>query len=247
MIATGIFLLALGIADLAAGGLAGIPRDSRRSWLGIAAGSLTAFGAALPSLPTPGGTALFVLVSTISTGCWILLRTEDSATSRAHRTGWALAALGAGLVTVVTLSGALKATPPAGIQAWLDSLPFPVRTQLTAGEVPLLLGLAIFLTASANGIVRAVLTVAGNEFGASDTMKGGRFIGPIERYLILGLALSGQPTAAALIVSAKSILRFPELTRAEGVQPGADSITEYFLLGSLTSWFLALAPVLLLR
>ncbi len=84
--------------------------------------------------------------------------------------------------------------------------------------------------------------------------------------MILGVALAGEPTAAALIVSAKSLLRFPEiskvsqLTEEESSQNEAassehteqeplevDSIIEYFLLGSLTSWILAVAPVALLR
>lgn len=76
----------------------------------------------------------------------------------------------------------------------------------------------------------------------------------IERYLIFGLAVAGEPTAAALVVSAKSILRFPELSRKardrgdeDRVVADVDVVTEYFLLGSLTSWLLALAPVVLFR
>ena len=60
--------------------------------------------------------------------------------------------------------------------------------------------------------------------------------------MIFSLGLAGEPTAAALIVSAKSLLRFPELSRASEI----DAVTEYFLLGSLASWGLALLFVLLL-
>ena len=82
--------------------------------------------------------------------------------------------------------------------------------------------------------------------------RGGRLIGPLERYLILGLALAGEPTAASLVVAAKSILRFPELAsvarredRGERLDR-VDAVTEYVLIGSLVSWAVALAPVALL-
>ncbi len=111
-------------------------------------------------------------------------------------------------------------------------------------------GIAVFLTATTNGVVRCVLAVAGNIVEQDERrLRGGRLIGPIERLIIFGLAIAGEPTAAALVVSAKSILRFPELTRTPAKGGGAteriDSVTEYFLLGSLTSWFMALAPALL--
>lgn len=64
--------------------------------------------------------------------------------------------------------------------------------------------------------------------------------------------MAGEPTAAALIVSAKSLLRFPEISRTTSATDRTgvaevDAVTEYFLLGSLVSWLLALAPVLLFR
>lgn len=76
--------------------------------------------------------------------------------------------------------------------------------------------------------------------------------------LIFGLVLGGSPTAAALIVSAKSILRFPELSEkaqakdgdhGDGTGSGRDlsTVTEYLLLGSLVSWILALAPIALFQ
>jgi hypothetical protein len=86
------------------------------------------------------------------------------------------------------------------------------------------------------------------DYDASEqALKGGRYIGPLERWLIFGLALAGQPTAAALVISAKSIIRFPELQskagRAdtasfpgtdarEGQSQQIDALTEYFLIGS---------------
>jgi hypothetical protein len=172
---------------------------------------------------------------------------------------------------------------------WLASLPFPVVASLGLDRFCLTVGVSVVLLATANGLVRAVLTAAGTPIGHSQQrLRGGRLIGPLERLMIFGLAVAGEPTAAALIVSAKSLLRFPELSKtspATGSRPDADPIgerasgdtagdsapgqfpngdprpdedpppitleidyvTEYFLLGSLTSWILALAPAILLQ
>jgi hypothetical protein len=129
----------------------------------------------------------------------------------------------------------------------------------------LVVGVSVALTATANGVVRVVLRAAGTRIDRPESrLRGGRLIGILERLMIFGLALAGEPTAAALVVSAKSLLRFPEVSNVAQSAPGSSrpadtageagqeplgigSLTEYFLLGSLTSWVLALAPVVLLR
>ncbi|SKA97284.1 hypothetical protein SAMN06295879_2306 [Agreia bicolorata] len=64
-------------------------------------------------------------------------------------------------------------------------------------------------------------------------LKGGRYIGPIERLFLLALILAGQFGVMAAVVAAKGIIRFPEISKdAEG------SKAEYFLVGSFTSWAL---------
>ena len=55
----------------------------------------------------------------------------------------------------------------------------------------------------------------------------------LERLLIFVLVLIGQAGAAGLVVAAKSILRFPEITHEpRQIEP------EYVLVGSLASWLL---------
>jgi len=53
--------------------------------------------------------------------------------------------------------------------------------------------------------------------------------------------LAGTATAAGLVVAAKGLIRYAEIR-------GQDIAwkTEYLLIGSLSSWLLALAPVVLL-
>ena len=102
-------------------------------------------------------------------------------------------------------------------------------------------------------MVRLVLTVTGTSHPARDgaptgpetRLKGGRLLGPMERVLIVGLGLAGQVTAASLVVAAKGLLRFPELSSDHG-QERIHRLTEYFLVGSFVSWLLALGGVAVL-
>lgn len=64
----------------------------------------------------------------------------------------------------------------------------------------------------------------------------GRWIGRFERALIVILMIAGALTAVGLVVTAKSILRFPEIT---GKDPAVTP--EYVLVGSLASWSMGVA------
>jgi hypothetical protein len=67
-------------------------------------------------------------------------------------------------------------------------------------------------------------------------LKGGRLIGPIERLLLAGFAVTGAFPVVAALIAAKGIVRFPEIRReTTGYQ------AEYFLIGSLVSWAMAFA------
>lgn len=89
----------------------------------------------------------------------------------------------------------------------------------------------------AAAIVRKLLTAI--DFTESRELPRpglGRWIGRFERALIVLLLIAGAPTAVGLVVTAKSILRFPEIT---GDKPAMKP--EYVLVGSLASWVLAVA------
>lgn len=159
---------------------------------------------------------------------------------------------------VLVVCGGWQAAAP-GLDAWVRAQPFAaIRGRGGADGLVLLLGAAAALGPTANAAVRCVLRAAGTELErARHRLRGGRILGPLERWLIFGLAVAGEPTAAALAISAKSLLRFPELTRVAREPAGLlgpdagplerpprippiDAMTEYFLLGSLTSWLVAL-------
>ena len=58
---------------------------------------------------------------------------------------------------------------------------------------------------------------------------------------MLALTLAGMYPLVAAILAAKGIVRFPEISR----DSAAGNRAEYFLIGSLVSWVLALAGAFL--
>lgn len=255
MIGLGILLAALGWGDIVATGLSGVPDGRRRAAVGAgAAGLAAATGAAVADL-TPLTALGVIALAVAGFGAWSWGRLGT------HRVGAAaaLAALGATIGAGIVLSGRWEGTDGGLVADWLSEIPFDFATA-GPGSVVLALGTAVALLATGNGVVRMTLRAAGTEFERPSTvLRGGRVIGVLERLLVFGLAAGGQLAAAAIVASAKGILRFPELAKlpatptladASGDAPPvlghADVVTEYFLLGSLTSWALALAPALLL-
>lgn len=92
---------------------------------------------------------------------------------------------------------------------------------------------ALLLTGPANWAVRTLLARVGAADPTADPGVG-RWIGILERLLVFAFVVAGQAAAAALVVAAKSILRFPEIS---GDAPALRA--EYVLVGSLASWLLA--------
>ncbi|MEU1973626.1 hypothetical protein ABZ477_18360 [Microbacterium sp. NPDC019599] len=87
----------------------------------------------------------------------------------------------------------------------------------------------------------ATVTPAESAAVAGSTLKGGRLIGPLERLMVFALTLAAMYPLLAAVLAAKGIVRFPEISRDSAVGNRA----EYFLIGSLVSWVLALAGALL--
>jgi hypothetical protein len=117
----------------------------------------------------------------------------------------------------------------------------------------MVIGVVLLQLATGNQLVRLVLGTVGvvrpaGQPQASDRLKGGRLLGPMERMLILSLGMGGQVGAAGAVVAAKGLIRFPELNAQKGRNGdvGIDTVTEYFLVGSFASWLLALAGLALI-
>jgi hypothetical protein len=171
---------------------------------------------------------------------------------RERRAGVPLAMLGAGAASVVLLSG--QAGVAAGPYAdWLADTPAPVLTGLDPDVALLLAGVVLAQLSTGNVLVRLVLSATGTMRpdasgglqGPARTLKGGRLLGPLERLFILGLGLAGNLTAAAIVVAAKGLLRWPELSSPQE-QDKVHRLTEYFLVGSFVSWLIPLTGLVLL-
>ena len=86
-----------------------------------------------------------------------------------------------------------------------------------------------------------VLGVQADE-GTVTALRGGRWIGPLERLLIIVLAGAGAEVAIAAVVAAKGVIRFPEIS-----QDATGEKAEEFLIGSVSSWILAALVAMLIR
>lgn len=243
MVVAGLLLLAIGLADLLRPLLRARPAAD---WAVTAATALAA-GAVALGCGAPWPLALVPLVLGLA---WPLsTRLAGGAAQRA------VALLPIGVLALV-VAGLTLLVPPASGGVLVDlwrGLPHPVG--LSGSRAVLALGLVLFLLESSNVVVRAALRSealvpggvgeADGDAGESATgLRGGRLIGPVERLLVGGLALTGAFTAIAALIAAKGIVRFPEISRD---RPGEDkSRAEYFLVGTIVSWALAFGAAALL-
>jgi hypothetical protein len=239
VVAVGIWLGAVGVADMVAD-LSGHPSSLPRIVAGLVAGTaVAALGGLAVGLPLDG-IGILAVVTAATLGPWLWIRRAPA---------WSAPRALAGLGLLVLLTGGALAT--SGLWPATDgglagravgSLAFPAIAGAGVERVVLFAGTVLWLTASANGVVRLVLASMTRDVPpGQEPLKGGRIIGPMERWLILGLVLGGAPTAAGLVVAAKGLVRYAEIRGA-----GIEWKTEYLLVGSLTSWLLALLPVVLL-
>ena len=253
MITVGIWLLSVGSADLVAA-LSGEPKGGCRTVAAIATGFAAPVTLCLLAGASAGTLVLLGLVTGATVAGWVMLR-HDAPRITPIR---AVVALGFLVTTFVAVSalGTAPVTMFGSASVLLRAvrhLPFPLIAGSSIERVLFVAGVLTLLFATSNAVVRLVLTAMGTKFSnAEQRLRGGRVIGPLERVLIFGLGLAGQATAAALVIGAKGLLRYPELNGLRGDAGVAgstartiDVVTEYLLIGSLTSWLLALFPLVL--
>lgn len=180
-----------------------------------------------------------------------------------------------GLVAALALAGSTLVLLPLApaldgpLTRWYDALDVSGLSSVSVERSAVVLVGGLFLLTTGNRLVRGMLDAAGTSPTAGEaSLKGGRWLGPLERLFILALAMAGDLTAAAVVIAAKGILRLPEIrasrpvgspvttggdpsTGAPESRSGAaaddppavgapDTVAEYFLVGTFTSWILAL-------
>ncbi len=238
-----IWLLAVGVADLVRWSADRTSR--RRSVIGLVAGALVALALALVLGFPAWATVVWTVVVTVGIAGWFW--SSDRALARGEGSGWPLGLMLGYLVALLALTGI--APEQTGVaQDWYADLKIPSLAGLAFDRFLLALGALIVLQSTANRVTRLILIGAGTPAAQGEsTLRGGRIIGPMERTLIFALGASGQLAAAAAVIAAKGVLRFPEIRSAsEDENTDVSSVTEYFLIGTLASWLQAFALSLLL-
>ena len=158
----------------------------------------------------------------------------------------AFAALAVGVLT--SLLGVQAVESPL---TWPGFLDHTIASRWPASDLVVAIGVVVAQLVTANIVVRLLLDAVGVPATTNEKqLKGGRVLGPMERLFIVGLGALGELTAAAIVVAAKGLLRFPELQRAQQQQSlptdGPSDVTEYFLIGSFASWLIALGGAALI-
>jgi hypothetical protein len=240
----GILLIAVSVTDLTR-------RPTLPAWLPLVGGPVAvATLGLLAGLGSSADVGLLVVTALVA-ALWAIMigRSRRDAAGQLRP----LLVLLCGAVLLILLAGAV--TPAGGWLAdWLRTSPWHALSRLSVDRFLLVVGLFGMQLSTGNELVRLVLGAVGairphGQPQVTDQLRGGRLLGPMERLFILGLGLAGEITAAGLVVAAKGLIRFPELTaRRAGTEIngiGIDEVTEYFLLGSFVSWLIGLAALAL--
>lgn len=117
---------------------------------------------------------------------------------------------------------------------------FPIEWSIDYFYEPkvLLLGLFLILTSFVSAIVMKFLMSkwAFVEDKKDDSLdNAGKYIGMLERLFVFGFIVFNQWQAIGLLIAAKSVLRYSDLSRAKDRK-----LTEYILIGTLTSFGFAI-------
>jgi uncharacterized membrane protein YhaH (DUF805 family) len=257
MIVAGLILLSVGAADLIRQFV-----PAHRRWIGMLIAGLVVL-----ALGGFSDAILAALLGIAVAAAWLWLMPSGRPARAAFWPAAVLAILCAALVAL------LGARVDPGLIGAVWHMPSPLG-DVPFDRAILVVGTVAFLLESANVVVRAALdvempapfrTIAGGAaldvsgpdadadaapagdqrdavpLSVEPALKGGRLIGPLERVIVFAMMLAGAYTLVAAVFAAKGIVRFPEISRDDG----SGSRAEYFLVGSMVSWGLALAGALL--
>ncbi|BBZ77946.1 hypothetical protein MANY_32830 [Mycolicibacterium anyangense] len=263
-----VFLIAVGCADI-------LRRLAPRPRLAVFAGPLIAIATAALCGLWHLGDLVPVGIGAVGAALWELACTR--AERRGGRSQVLPLVLFAGILAVLIVLSGLGSTVGGPVAAWVRWASLPGLGTVEPARVVMVIAVVLLQLVTGNQLVRLLLGSVGSvkpagQPQASDRLKGGRLLGPMERLLILGLSLAGQLTAATAVVAAKSIIRFPEINAQRARENGAsgiggqersdpgittggqersdpgitiDDVTEYFLVGSFASWIVALGGLAL--
>lgn len=231
MVLISIGLLGLGVVDLIR--WSPEPAHPRRAAVAVAIGV-----AAIVALAALGGATFSqvmaaALGSAIVLGVWVAFDYPPLHGPPGRPLAW-LALIFA--VLFVCSGSADSVSGP--LARWYAQLGFGFVRSVPVDQFVLGVSAVLFMTASGNRIVRLVLAAAGVSLKSESDVPGGRILGPLERLIVFAVVLAADPAAAAIVVTGKGLLRFPEIRSGDG-DSGPDARTEYFLIGTFASLVLA--------
>lgn len=264
---TALLVLLFAVASVVGGSgwvSGGLSRRSARVRLLVGVSAVVALGVLVgwPVLHLgAGGVVVIILVATAWLCCGLVSQAQWEKSLRIRQ--WVRVGRGASENGADRLEPLIRLVH-AGLLLLAVALCVVVSQPLgsRAAKMSAVVGVVILLAVPANRVVADILAVArhstqGNgevaagcvpsqESGRQDelgsSMRGGRWIGPLERILILLLASVEAPAAIAAIVAAKGVIRFPEIS-----QDRAGQKAEEFLIGSFASWILAALGVVVVH
>jgi hypothetical protein len=117
--------------------------------------------------------------------------------------------------------------------------PYPINFGNIYTKESLLIILAILLITYVSAIVMKMIMSKWSleEDNSEDSLKSaGKYIGILERLFVFGFIILNQWSAIGLLIAAKSVFRFGDLSRAKDRK-----LTEYILIGTLISFGLAIS------
>ncbi len=131
-----------------------------------------------------------------------------------------------------------------GIVVYLNN-PYTINLEKIYSKESLLFTIALLLISFVSPIVMRMIMSKWNieDDNSDDSLKSaGMYIGILERLFVFGFILLNQWSAIGLLITAKSVFRFGDLSRAKDRK-----LTEYILIGSLISFGLAMLIGLLYK
>ena len=190
MSALAVFLIAVGAGDLCR-------RAVGARWAAPVVAVSTIVGCLLLGALWHVGDLVLLAVAAVAAVAWLVLC--DRAERSGRHQALPLTVFGVAVVVLFLLS-ALGSDAAGLIAYWLTW----VGLDAGPNRAVMVVGVMLAQLATANTLVRLVLGSVGSvkpvgQPQASDQLKGGRLLGPMERLLIVGLGLAGQLTMASAV------------------------------------------------
>lgn len=125
----------------------------------------------------------------------------------------------------------------AGLVYWVE--PYQINVEVLYSYQSLVLVLALLCLTYVSAIAMKLVMSRWEmvEDDSKDSLdNAGKYIGILERLFVFGFIIIGQWQAIRLLIAAKSVFRFGDLSRAKDRK-----LTEYILIGTLLSFGLAIS------